>query len=94
MPPKILESKTMSIVKVDEKYHTLTEWNMPQSGLFDIIINAWWLVDDEGNPLIYTKSNSCQCNKNKSIAERFAKGRKIQQIPIVYVPININDYIE
>ena len=68
------------------RYHTIDRWNECQDGMFNIIVDAWWCVDENGNPLFFGKRNSPQCNQNKVITERLANGREIIQIPVVYVP--------
>lgn len=74
-------------------YHTIENWNVPKNGMFNIVINHYWLVDDNDNPLFDGKYNSPQCNENRSIVERFSKEYKILQLPIVYIPLKIQDYI-
>ena len=75
-----------------DKYHTIKNWDKPRSGMFSIFIDAWWCVDADGNPLFYSKHNYPQCNSNRSIAERLAKGFAVKQLPVVYVPVNVHDY--
>lgn len=68
------------------EYHTIPDWDQPRNGRFKIILDAWWCVDEDGNPLFYSRFHQPQCQHNKSIAERLAKGRPLRQIPVVYVP--------
>lgn len=75
-------------------YHTIAGWDQPKSGMFEIVINAWWCVDADGNPLFYSKNNYPQYNENQSIAERLSRGHDVKQLPIVYVPIRIQDYLD
>lgn len=80
-------------MKSEITYHTIPDWDKPRGGLFTIIQDEWWRVDEDGNPLFYSKNNYPQCNSNRSITERLAKGGNIKQLPFVYVPLKINDYI-
>lgn len=75
-----------------EKCHTIENWDQVRGGLFKIITDAWWLVDDDGNPLFYSKHDYPQCNQNKEITDRLANGRNVKQIPVVYIPLRIQDY--
>ena len=69
------------------KFHTIDRWSEPRYGLFQIITDSWWLVDDHGAPLFYSKYNRPQCNHNKTIMEHGNNnGFEIKYIPIVYVP--------
>jgi len=74
--------------------HTIPNWDKPRSGTFKIIQDAWWIVDEQGNPLFYLKHNFPQCNQNEEIAKQLAKGREVKQLPFVYIPIRISDYIQ
>ena len=78
----------------ESKYHTIDRWDECRDGMFNIIVDAWWCVDDEGNPLFYDKYNHPQCNQNLAITERLARGRAVKQIPVVYVPVRIQDYVD
>lgn len=73
-------------------YHTIPHWNVLRGGMFNIIEDAWWLVDEDDNPLFSSRYNSPMCNDNKSIAERFSNEHRVKQIPFVYVPVRIQDY--
>lgn len=77
-----------------ERYHAIDKWDQVRGGMFKIITDAWWCVDGDGNPLFYSKHNHPQCNQNKAITERLANGREIRQLPVVYVPLRIQDYID
>lgn len=70
-------------------YHTIKGWDTPRDGLFRIIVGAWWCVDDDGNPLFYSKANSPQCNQNKDIVDQLARGRKVKQLQVVYIPVQL-----
>ena len=76
------------------EYHTIPGWDKPRGGMFNIIQDSWWCVDDGGNPLFYSKHNHPQCNDVQEIADRIAKARgcKVKQLPFVYVPLRIQDY--
>jgi len=79
---------------MSEKYHTIEGWDQLRGGSFHIHVNDWWLVDDDGNPLFHSKYNSPQCNANKKIVDRLANGRRVQQLPVVYVPVRFQDYAD
>jgi len=74
------------------EYHTIENWDQVRGGMFKIIVDAWWWVDESCNPLFYSKHNYPQCNQNPGIAKRIANGRNIKQLPVVYVPLRIHDY--
>lgn len=74
------------------RYHALEKWDKPRDGLFQIITNSWWIVNDEGAPLVFTKANSPQCNESEGIAKRIAAGRPIRKISIVYLPVKPSDF--
>ena len=76
------------------EYHTIPDWDRPRDGMFTIIQDAWWCVDESGDPLFFSKCNSPQCNAHKSIADRLANGRNVRQLPFVYVPLRIEDYVD
>jgi hypothetical protein len=78
----------------ETRYHTIEKWDQLRSGMFTIITDAWWCTDEAGNPLFYSKHNNPQCNQSKAIAERLANGRPLRQIPVVYVPLRIQDYMD
>ena len=73
-------------------YTTIESWDQPRSGLFKVVVNAWWVTSVAGEPLFYGKQKAPQCNQNKWIAEQVAKGRPFAQIPVVYIPIDPRDY--
>lgn len=73
----------------DVVYHTIKDWNVPREGVFRIIVDAWWCVDDDGNPLFYSKADCPQCNQNKEIVDRLARGRSVKQLQVVYVPVRV-----
>jgi hypothetical protein len=56
-------------------YGTIDGWDQPRSGLFKVVVNAWWVTNAAGEPLFYGKQKAPQCNQNKWIAEQVAKGR-------------------
>lgn len=75
-------------------------------GLVQIYENRWWAVSDKDELYFYgTKRSpysSPQCNSNRSISERIASDgvisqlgtfKEVRQIPLVFVPVNISDYI-
>lgn len=76
------------------EYHTIPDWDKPRGGMFTIIQDAWWCVDESGNPLFYGKRNHPQCNQNPEITKRLARGRDFKQLPLVYVPLRIQDYVD
>ena len=68
--------------------YTIKDWDKPKSGTYLIIIDSYWAVDDNGNPLFLTETGRFpQCNDNPDIALRIANGRPIKKLFIVYVPI-------
>lgn len=75
------------------KYHTIEDWDKPRNGLFEIIVDAWWLVDKDDNPLFFDKQNYPQCDRNKTISIRCLGGEGVKQIPVVYIPIRPQDYV-
>lgn len=76
------------------QFSPIPHWDKPRDGLFQIITECWWVVDDDGNPLVWTPANSPQCNENRAIAERIAKGRgrQVKQLPVVYMPVKPSDF--
>lgn len=79
--------------KFANKMHTIEDWDKPRDGFFQIITDAWWSVDDDGNPLFFDTANYPQCNQNRAIAERIAGSREVKQLPVVYIPRKPSDYI-
>jgi hypothetical protein len=79
----------------ESKYVPIEKWDTPQDGLFQIITDSWWLVDNDGNPLLSRRYRSPQCNRHQSIAERIAaKKYDVKMIPVVFVPFKPSDYIQ
>lgn len=74
------------------KFRAIENYDQPRDGLFQIITESWWIVNEDGRPLVYSMANSPQCNSNRSIAERIANGRPLKQIPIVYLPVRPSDF--
>lgn len=70
-------------------FHTIDKWDVPRSGTFNIIVDEYWCVDENNNPLFYGSENYPQCNKDINILNKFAKEAKIKKIPIVYVPFKV-----
>ena len=76
------------------KFHTLSNWDKPESGEYKIIADAWWIVDNLGNPLFYGKYNAPQCNHNKVITETLSKKDMykdcggVKKLPAVFIPLN------
>lgn len=72
------------------KFHTLPDWDKPKDGLFYIRVNAWWCVDEQGNPLFYGKNHSAICNSDehtaKAISAQLNEGHQVKQLPVVYIP--------
>ena len=73
--------------------HTLPDWDKPKEGLYYIYTNRWWKVDEQGNPLFYSKYNAPQCNPSEGTMRALNKKntREIKQIPMVFVPVNPKD---
>lgn len=80
--------------------------NPRSRGLVQVYEDRWWAVSkDEGLYFYGTDDSpylSPQCNANRSIAERVVKDgliaqlgnfQEVRQIPLVFVPILINDYV-
>ena len=76
------------------EYHTIPDWDKPRGRMFTIYQDAWWCVDASGAPLFYSKHNHPQCNQNPEITKRLARGRDVKQLPLVYVPLRIQDYVD
>jgi hypothetical protein len=63
----------------------------------------WWVVSQNEELYFYGTQDSPylspQCNANQAIAERVRgcgfceQVKEVRQIPLVFVPVNINDYI-
>jgi hypothetical protein len=76
------------------------ELSTPKSGTFEVKVNHWWLVDDSGNLIFYSRSKravwaSPMCNPDKRIADTIAKQYpeySVKQIPLVFIPHNCSDY--
>jgi hypothetical protein len=76
----------------EEKLENLST---PRSGLFEVKVNEWWLVNKWGELLFYRRTersplySSPMCNPNKQISDIVVKkypDHHVEQIPIVYVP--------
>lgn len=78
----------------------------PKDGLHEILIDRWWPVTANDEVYFYGSDqhpfSSPQCNANKTLVERIAGNSimteaggytEIRQLPVVYVPRSINEYI-
>jgi hypothetical protein len=81
------------------KFHALKHWSEPRSGHCRVIKDAWWLVDQDGNPIVHGKHKSPQCNSDRRITEHLAKlsvyqglGFNVKQLSTVFLPVNPNDF--
>jgi hypothetical protein len=81
------------------KFHALANWSDPPSGYCKVVRDRWWIVDQDGNPIVYGKHKSPQCNSDRRITEHLAGlscyqglGFSVKQLAIVFLPFNPNDY--
>lgn len=75
--------------------HPIKHLTEPKEGFYHICIDYYWVVDKDNNVLKYNNS-SWQCNKSKKIMDTFQKiypDCTIQQIPIIYLEVNLSDYV-
>lgn len=85
---------------------SIEQLSVPKNGLYQIYCDRWWAVSNEDEIYFYgtTRSpyGSPQCNPNQKIALRVASDglvmkdgcfKEVRQIPVVYVPVNISDYV-
>ena len=69
---------------------TVTE--IPADGAYvQIVRDNWWAVNELGQVAFY-EGTYPQCNANRLIAERVGGGVGVECIPIVFLPLDINDY--
>jgi hypothetical protein len=73
------------------------ELSTPKSGTFDVKVDCWWLVDNEGRLIFYSGSNwvSPMCNPDKRIADVIVKQYPeytVKQIPLVFISHNCSDF--
>ena len=75
-------------------YHTIPGCTETREGSFRIIMDAWWMVNENGEPLFYGRDNCPQCNRNRHILDvrELGPGQNIVKIPVVYVPIDFREY--
>lgn len=73
-------------------FRPIPHWEKPRGGLFRVFVDMWWMVDDDGNPMVWAPANSPQCNAIRSVAERIAGDRQVKQLPIVYMPVRPADF--
>lgn len=71
---------------------------IPKSGgIYELIKNHYWVVNDAGNVFFFGKSNqSPQCNTNKHMVERWLskfENSSALFIENAWVKVNIQDYI-
>ena len=73
----------------------------PRSGMFEVKVNEWWLVNKAGELLFYrrtpksTSYSSPMCNPDKRVAEVVGKqypDHELKQIPLVFIPHYCSDY--
>jgi hypothetical protein len=80
---------------VVEEYVELKQHNIPQNGLFKVVVDHFWLVSDEGVPLVWCSrrgGRGLQCNKDESIMKSLCKGKRYKMFPVVFVPISVDDF--
>lgn len=79
----------------------LEEVSTPRSGVFEVKVNEWWLVNEAGELLFYRRLmgspllSTPMCNPDKRIADTVVKqypDYHVEQIPLVFVPHNCGDY--
>lgn len=67
----------------------------PKSGMHMVYTDTWWITDENGN-LYFYEGHSPQCNAVQKIAEairdKVHKGKLVEQIPVVFVPVNVSDF--
>lgn len=89
----------------------LSQLTEPKNGLYDVMIDRWWPVSEDGELYFYGTNRfpyaSPQCNSNKVIAEKLGRSmaetehehcryegfKEIRQIPLVYRPVDIAEYV-
>ena len=78
----------------ESRYIPIEKWDRPRSGLFQIITDSWWLVDEHWNPVISRKYHTPQCNQSKEVVERIASYNQcnVKHFPIVFLPFKPSDY--
>lgn len=76
----------------------------PASGFVNVMRDRFWIVRETDGALLFwrgprvTGIGSPQCNRVKAIVERIASGEawprdtRIEQVPIVFVPVSLEDY--
>ncbi len=66
----------------------LAGWNVPRNGVFQILCDRWWVVDADGNPIVYRNVHP-QCNPVQAITENtrdsLFPGFEVKQLPVVYL---------
>lgn len=84
-------------------YHNakLEEVSTPRSGLFEVKVDEWWLVNDRGELLFYRRTDrsplysSPMCNPDKRVSDVIVKkypDHHIEQIPLVFIPHSCSNY--
>lgn len=85
----------------------VSEFTKPRTGMFNVFVDYWWEVTKDDCLLFfrggYKRSDlytSPQCNKDERIARSLSEKFRglpfeieVKQIPIVYVPIKLRDYV-
>ena len=75
------------------RYKPLKNWDSPRDGFFRVIKNCYWLIGDDGQPLVSAKHGTPQCSGNKAIAERLSgRGERVCFFDTVFMPIRVTDF--
>ena len=76
----------------------------PASGFVKVMRDRFWIVRPTDGALLFWRGprekgiGAPQCNANRAIVERIARGEawpsdtRIDQLPIVFVPVRIEDF--
>jgi len=98
---KGIEMSNTSVKVADFEFVTIEEAARPLEGVVSVLLHRWWLTDDQGRIAFYRPSAPCvgggpQCNPSVAIAnhlvEKYEWATGIEQIPIVFRAINVEDY--
>ena len=60
----------------------------PETGLFFVWVNAWWVVVDDCVLFFRGRSPQCNCDERlaRKIAEKLYPGADVRQIPLAFAP--------
>jgi len=78
-----------------EEYIALKNYNTPQGGLFKVVVDHYWLVNDKCEPLVHKGRRGgigLQCNRDYSLIEALCKEREYRFFPVVFVPISVDNF--